>query len=67
MGNISHGLKIKKISKSNILNEITYGFNEKILEYICFITKINDNPINERFNLIQNKTNYIIKNFSIFI
>ena len=66
MGNISNGLRIKKVGKSNILNEITYGFNEKILEYICFITKINDNPINERFHEIQNKTNYIIKNFSIF-
>lgn len=66
MGNITNGLKIKRIGKNNLLREITYGFNEKITEFICFIIKINDTPFNENYQAIQAKSNYIVHNFSIF-
>ena len=66
MGNITHGLKIRKICKNNILKEITYGYGEKLIEYICFIIKLNDTPIKETFQEEQNKTNYIVHNFSIY-
>ncbi len=66
MGNITNGLKIKKIGKDNVLNGITYGSEEKILEYICYIIRINERPINENYQVIEQRNNYIVHNFSLF-
>jgi hypothetical protein len=66
MGNITNGLKIKKIGKDNVLNGITYGSEEKILEYICYIIRINERPINQNYQVIEQRNNYIVHNFSLF-
>lgn len=66
MGNITIGLKIKKLGKENVLSGIKYSLNESIIEYICYIIRINDKPINENYQEIEQKNNYIVHNFSLF-
>jgi hypothetical protein len=66
MGNITNGLKIRKIGEKSLLKEITYGYDERIAEFVCFVIKINDRPFDEKYQEIQAKTNYIVHNFSIF-
>jgi hypothetical protein len=55
----SYALKIKEIKDSNILKEIVFNENKRIVEYLYFITKINK-------YLIENfRKNSLIKEFTI--
>ena len=58
MGN-AHALKIKHIHDHNILKEIVFGVNNKIVPYVHYITKIN------KYFVENFRNGTIIKEFTI--